>query len=32
VNVHAGRGEDFIPPLVLGLLAAAVAVLRFRKR
>lgn len=32
VNVHAGRGESFIPPLVLGLLAAAVAVLRFRKR
>ena len=32
VNVHAGRGEDFIPPLVLGLLAAAVAVARFRKR
>ena len=32
VNVHAGRGEDFIPPLVLGLLAAAVAVLRFKKR
>ncbi len=32
VNVHAGRGEAFIPPLVLGLLAAAVAMLRFRKR
>ena len=32
VNVHAGRGEDFIPQLVLGLLAAAIAVLKLRKR
>jgi uncharacterized membrane protein YphA (DoxX/SURF4 family) len=32
VNVHVSRGEDFVPPLALGLLALAVAVLRFRRR
>lgn len=31
VMTHAQRGENFIPPLVLGLLSAVVAYLRFRR-
>ncbi len=32
VQVHVGRGEDFTPPLALGLLALAVTFLRFKRR